>query len=521
MQIVSLHDIDGDRPIIRADVCIIGAGAAGLYVAQRLDGTKMRIVILEAGPRVAVTPAAAGFDTELSTEVYRGTTEGRAFGIGGTTTRWGGQLIPFHRADGIRSNPATCTVWEHILQTVNRNGRVVSNVLGLNEDPDAKPAETRLPAEFEPRLFAAGLSPAISRWLPFSRRNFAGLADDQRKSVNVTIYCDAVAAQWKLGDTGGGTHVDEVLARNESGQTLRISASQYIIAAGAIESTRILQEINATGPTLALRRNAAIGRCLSDHLSFRVGTFTAQSRIRVARAFAPRFSHGVMQSWRFVETDPSPNQCRYFAHVLFPTDNPGFRLARFILQGIQARRLAIPSPKALGKGAVGLWNIAWSRWARSRLFIDLNSPSYLQLDMEQRPSTSNMVYLGDSLDRYGRRVAVVDWRVSDQDRSDMCRARSDLTSRWSKMGVPFTIDEASEQQHLAMKPHDAYHPVGTCRLGNDAKAVVGFDLKVAGTENLYVLSTAMFPSAGSANPTFTLLCFAEMLTSDISKRSIT
>jgi len=45
-------------------------------------------------------------------------------------------------------------------------------------------------------------------------------------------------------------------------------------------------------------------------------------------------------------------------------------------------------------------------------------------------------------------------------------------------------------------------------MGTDGEAVVDPSLRVHDTENLFVLSTAVFPSAGSANPTFSLLCFA-------------
>jgi choline dehydrogenase-like flavoprotein len=41
--------------------------------------------------------------------------------------------------------------------------------------------------------------------------------------------------------------------------------------------------------------------------------------------------------------------------------------------------------------------------------------------------------------------------------------------------------------------------------------VVTRDLLVRGTTNLHVLSTGVFPSAGTANPTFSLLCFGEAL----------
>ena len=66
------------------------------------------------------------------------------------------------------------------------------------------------------------------------------------------------------------------------------------------------------------------------------------------------------------------------------------------------------------------------------------------------------------------------------------------------------------------KPHDAYHPAGTCRMGEDQESVVSPNLSVHGTSNVSLLSTAVFPTAGSANPTFGMLCFAERLAESLS-----
>lgn len=67
-----------------------------------------------------------------------------------------------------------------------------------------------------------------------------------------------------------------------------------------------------------------------------------------------------------------------------------------------------------------------------------------------------------------------------------------------------------------VKPHDAYHPVGTCRMGEDGEAVVGRDLKVRGFANLWVASTGVLPSAGTANPTFTMLCLTQQLAEELA-----
>ena len=65
------------------------------------------------------------------------------------------------------------------------------------------------------------------------------------------------------------------------------------------------------------------------------------------------------------------------------------------------------------------------------------------------------------------------------------------------------------------------HPVGTCRVGEDDHAVVNTNLKVHGVKNLYLISTALIPTAGIANPTFSLFCLCEYLAECFNKKSKT
>jgi choline dehydrogenase-like flavoprotein len=59
---------------------------------------------------------------------------------------------------------------------------------------------------------------------------------------------------------------------------------------------------------------------------------------------------------------------------------------------------------------------------------------------------------------------------------------------------------------------DNYHHVGGARMGwSEADGVVDTDLKVFGTDNLYVLGAATFRTASNANTTFVALSFATRL----------
>lgn len=84
---------------IHSDVCIVGGGTAGLFLAQDLCSRGIKVVVLEAGSERSVRPPEFGHFCEQLGIPFRGADNGRCFGIGGTSALWGGQMIPLARSD--------------------------------------------------------------------------------------------------------------------------------------------------------------------------------------------------------------------------------------------------------------------------------------------------------------------------------------------------------------------------------------------------------------------------------------
>jgi choline dehydrogenase-like flavoprotein len=88
-----------EKTTIEADICIIGAGAAGITLARDLAGGNRRIAVFEIG----------GFDFSQETQqLYDGEVIGRPFSppvvdrlryFGGSTNHWEGSCHPFDAAD--------------------------------------------------------------------------------------------------------------------------------------------------------------------------------------------------------------------------------------------------------------------------------------------------------------------------------------------------------------------------------------------------------------------------------------
>ena len=64
---------------------------------------------------------------------------------------------------------------------------------------------------------------------------------------------------------------------------------------------------------------------------------------------------------------------------------------------------------------------------------------------------------------------------------------------------PGVDGEAALFDYACANAKTDYHPVGTCRMGHDAMAVVGSDLRVRGIEGLRVADSSVMPRVPSSN----------------------
>lgn len=510
------HDLQTSSvPCVAAacDVCIIGAGAAGLYLATRLAAKGQLVVILEAGGRVCSDAATFGIEPVFSDDVYPGATLGRAFGLGGSTSRWGGLLAPHSRHDVRNDASVEFDPWRLIVSKVEeRTNKVLSN-LGFSQWSNFDPLPQDGLNELVETLKAQGLDTVAAQFLPFKKRNLVYLLKGKSAATQkIQIFFNAVSNAWRFDTTNSGhSKVNSVEAISTNGHTVTVTAQHVVVAAGAIESARILLEMQRSVAAPVMRATAEVGCNLSDHLSCRIADVKLTDYGRTTNLFGPRFFKGCMRSFRFVENKPPSDAPRCFTHFIFDIENPAFHLAKEAIASIQAHRFPNVSFAQFIAGGAGLFSLAFSRYVRSALFIPKGTQVHLQLDIEQAPTRSNAVMLTDKMDRYGRPVEKINWRVNDVDYANIQQTAARILGKWpgAKGGLPDLVPIITNGS--GPKPHDAYHPVGTCRIGVDKGAVVDEHLRVQGSSNLWVLSTGVLPSAGTANPTFTMLCLGDEL----------
>jgi choline dehydrogenase-like flavoprotein len=477
-----------------------------------LASAGLDVVLLEAGPQSCVDVSSLGFDPSFDAASYPGAVTGRYFGIGGSTSRWGGQLVPHTELD-LRPGDRWLGAWEHVVAVVQAYAKVVVQRLGFADNPDFEGAASRSLGPIAKVVRASGLTVQTGLMLPFRAKNLAWLLSREIAGKgSLRVYFNAVANNWGIvAAMGAKARISKVEAVSPKGQCLTVLAKQFVIAAGAIESARILLEINCRQQT-ALRLSSEVGCYLSDHLSMAIADVESADRSVTGRLFRPRFSGPWMRGFRFLESAPTAIAPRGFAHFIFAELGKGFAVAKDILTALQAGRRPTVNAIGLARGGVDLVRLAFHRYATASLYVPRDTPVHLQLDVEQMPVRANCVRLGTEADRYGRPTAAIRWEVSSTDIENIRTIANRFISSWpSNVGGFPALKGRALDSDASIKPNDAYHPVGTCRLGDDKEAVVDCDLRVYGTQNLWVAGTGTLPSAGTANPTLSALCMTHRL----------
>lgn len=507
-----------------AQVCVIGAGTAGIFLARQLRQRNIQVVVLEAGDETARTPSEFDQQCEQIGIRYGGAEAGRSFCLGGTSVLWGGQLLPLTASDmGARPNVGI-GAWPVDHPEVSAYFGEVGRAFGI--EPDIWNAGERDAAP-RPRSFAAleelsaDFELRLSAWLPFRKRNFArAFADDLRDDDGLTIWLHAAVTSLERDSQTKNARIESVVARSPNGRTLRVRASVVVVCAGALESTRLLLAFDeATGGSISAH-GAPLGRYFADHLSVTCARIRCHDWSLYNHLVAPIFAAGLMRTPRLELSALAQDRLAMpsaFAHFTFRTNgDTGFDMVRNFLRRYQGEanttRLA---PRHVANALVDLSGMLVWRSLYRKLWIPRRADLLLQVDIEQAPNPNSRLMLSDQRDDFGRKRLVIDWRISNED-IDVIRKVADLVvSGWESSSLR---DVADMERHLPDRLdsfeslYDVYHPTGTLRMGTSiSNSVVDKDLKLWATDNCFVSTTAVFPSAGSANPGLTHLALTARL----------
>jgi choline dehydrogenase-like flavoprotein len=160
--------------------------------------------------------------------------------------------------------------------------------------------------------------------------------------------------------------------------------------------------------------------------------------------------------------------------------------------------------------------LMWRYMINNRVFVPSGSKISFVLQSEQTPLRDSRITIDPATkDPYGLPKVILDWKLGREEFPAMkdfsLRCREALQD--AGLAELRLLDGLVKQDEAFFRTmEDNYHHVGGARMGwSEEDGVVDTDLKVFGTDNLYVLGAATFRTASNANTTFVALSLATRL----------
>lgn len=532
------HAINTD---IQYDVCIIGAGAAGITAALELaEDSGLKVVVLEAGGEQFDSRAQSLFCGESQSSRHAPLWRSRFSGLGGSTQAWAGWCRPLEQRDFESHDYVENSGWPIGLGHLHSAYRRASALCGLGTH-SFELGDWQHLLEGEPLAGGPDLVHQLYqiRKLRFHRHYSTAL----RAAENIALYLHSPVL--RLHPTANNRSVGHVTIGSYSGSTTSLKAKQFVLASGGIENARLLL-LSGSSPARALgNQNHCVGRYFVDHGFIDSGWFAPTLPTRDMRYYFPvPHPHSPLQATarpvitlapEVLQQEKLLNGAMFFypayeSHPVYATDSVKATLELWeILKG---------------KAPAELWEILKMQpqqdelWRFCKRMSDqpgaivtaimrkllVNSAAVerwrLRFYYECVPVAGNRVVLGKQKDRFGRFQARLISRLSEQDLDSARRFHIYLNNLFKSTGVgQLTFYEDLSQWGACTE--SAKHPSGTTRMHDDPlRGVVDRNCKVHGLENLYVAGSSVFPTVGYANPTLTIVALAVRLVEHLKQQMV-
>jgi choline dehydrogenase-like flavoprotein len=517
----------------QCDLCVIGAGPAGISIADRLRSSGLSIVLLESG----------GFEYDLATQaLYRGEIHGdRYFRLdgcrwrlfGGSSNRWGGWCRPLETADFTQREWLAHSGWPISTQTLQPYEADAAKLLELQGARfDLAAWRDRLPQPFA--LADTNFENTVFQHSP--ETNFGELYRARLlAAANVTTMLYANVTQIRLD--AGSQRVGEVEVATLTGRRFRVRPKAVVLAAGGIENARLLLASRSDRPAGLGNEFDLVGRYFMEHVHVPLGHMIAASAIgsnnfygkaifkdvRLRGVITP--TAAAQERHRLLPTSIAFEDSSYYLGTPFIGWPPpimfapvrsyqmlragGFMRAAEALKIVAHRAFMVPNK-------VRTWTLA--RRARSQAVGVRRSDRVYSLYFrgEQAPDPSNRIMLSERRDALGMPESRLEWRLRPIDLAGVTGWLDVLDSDLRARGLGQVIRPPDGwQRGMVGGPHH----MGTTRMSADPRrGVVDADCRVHSVDNLYVAGSSVFPTGGYANPTFTLLTLALRLADTLKGR---
>lgn len=507
-----------DADEIETDVCIVGAGPAGITLALELATYGVRTCLLESGDREAVDALqrqsrgeSDGYPIHLLDQSrvrsFGGTLQHARIGADGWAAR------PLDRIDFEARPGVPGTGWPITRTDLDEFYLRAVRTFPMRTQEDAE------------RWWRAHASPVVldlvkdqleATAFQFPIPSFTEPWDALNASDRVRVLLRTRVVDVGVDETG--TRVDRVSAVRGERERVVFRPRLVVLAAGGIENARLL--LTADDRRGLGNQHDLVGRYFSERLSFHGGHVILDVPASTADLAMLHRPPGVEVGGGVRVIDELQRElgllnCAFF---LMPRPQAVTRASLRSLSTLRKARSRRPLVRDMPRhvrNAIGvplpLFEIALGR------VVPRPQTLVLRTQGEQAPNRESRVTLGSRRDDLGIPVARVSWRIAESDFASIRASAGVLDNVLQARGVGHVRWTAAPDGSTLVEGN--HHHLGTTRMHADpAQGVVDVDSRVHSVANLYVAGCSVFPSYGASNPTLTIVALAHRLADHVRDR---
>lgn len=519
-------------------VCVVGAGPVGLALASRLTPQGVPVLVLESGGMAASRDVQMLAEAErVDPAVHDDLMVATSRQLGGTSNLWGARVLPFDPID-FSDRPWVGASWPI-------GHEVIAHYL-----PDAVAATASgAPVYCEPVIGPLARGGAdfeatpLERWANVQqaqRIHAEAIASDPLLHVrtNVTVigldFNDSRVSALRVCDT-------------RSGEERRLPVHELVLAAGGLETARLLLAAQAEAPARFGGTDGPLGRYYMGHVAGEIADLQFADPA-VARDFDFRVdAHGSYVRRRIVPSDALQTEHRLLNCAFWPVvpqighaahGSAILSMIWLVMRMGPVARLLIAEKLRLanltpgdssvarhllnvfrGGPSAAAFGVSFLRKRYDKktrlpgLFVRNPGGRYgLGYHGEQLPNPNSRLTLSGTRDRLGLPQLRIDLRFSAEDAASIVRTH-DLLEPWlanAGLGaLHYRVPKAERAASVLAQARHGAHQIGIARMAaSPSQGVVDADLRSFDVPNLSIASTAVLPTSGQANPTFTAIVLA-------------
>lgn len=521
--------------VLETQVCIVGAGPAGITLALEFANQNFQVCLVESG----------GFDYDEETQSllegvvvgdpYPPLHEGRRRQFGGASHWWGApnshkdagfRCIPLDPIDFEQRDWIPYSGWaiaRSDLDPYYERAHKLCKIGPFTYEPEDWEDKRAVRLPFKSDRMTTRISQFGSK-TPFTEEYREII--NQSKNITTLLYANVVEIE-----TDENTQaVSRLRIACLSNKQIWLKAKVVILATGGLENTRLLLASNRQQPAGLGNQNDLVGRYFMDRPILSAKLIPFDRRLFDMTALYDIYNVKGVPIMGWVKLTPEVMRQERLLNngaQLFPRSLAHQREATLALRSLVKSIRDGKSPKDLlenlGVALRGADYIASAGfWSAIRKLPSLQRGdwSYLPYEkrrfsefeifyqMEQAPDPNNRVMLSSERDRLGQPKTEVNWRLNRIDIDNARRVQEIWAEEFAKAGYG-KLEFAKEGEPLKFEKLAMYHHMGTTRMHVSPKqGVVDANCQVHGVPNLFIASCSVFPTAGYSNPTLTILALS-------------